>query len=110
MTPARIVHNWDFEARSVSQASKQYLFLMYRRPVIDVGRINPGLFAVAQELGQVHALRKKVILLKKYLSVCRIAAGAQMLQTLADRQHFVDGPDFYSLRDLVDTHSGKVKE
>ena len=29
-TPARIIHNWDFEPRPVSQATKQYLYLMHR--------------------------------------------------------------------------------
>jgi len=29
-TPARVVHNWDFTPSSVSQAAKQYLFLMHK--------------------------------------------------------------------------------
>ena len=39
-TPARIIHNWDFSPRPVSQATKQYLFLMQRKPVIDISQAN----------------------------------------------------------------------
>ena len=39
-TPARIIHNWDFVPRPVSQATKQYLFLMQRKPVIDISQTN----------------------------------------------------------------------
>jgi len=40
---------------------------------------------------------------------CRLAQEARLLRSLeGDKQHFVDGPDFYSMADLVDTHSGKL--
>ena len=35
----RIIHNWDFEPRPVSQATKQYLYLMHRKPV-SITRLN----------------------------------------------------------------------
>ena len=56
-TPARIIHNWDFEPKPVSQATKQYLYLMQRKPVIDIAEANPKLFAVVQELVEVAELR-----------------------------------------------------
>ena len=105
-TPARIVHNWDFSPQQVSQATKQYLHLMLRKPVINVRAENPKLFAVVQELAQVDHLRHNVMLMKKYLVVCRIAAEAKILLHLVARQHFVDGPDLYSLQDLLDVKSG----
>jgi len=107
-TPARIVRNWDFTERPVSQATKQYLHLMIRKPVINVRRENPKLFAVIQELAHVDHLRHNVMLMKKYLVVCRIAAEAKILLHLVARQHFVDGPDLYSLQDLLDIRSGAL--
>jgi len=107
-TPARIVHNWDFTEVPVSQATKQYLFLMIRKPVINVRLENPKLFAVIQELAHVDHLRHNIMLMKKYLVVCRIAAEAKILLHLVARQHFVDGPDLYSLQDLLDIKSGTL--
>ena len=67
------MRNWDFEPRFVSQATKQYLSLMSGKPVINIKQENPKLFAVVQELDQVHQLRKNIIILKRYMVVCRIA-------------------------------------
>ena len=79
-TPARIIHNWDFEPQPVSQATKQYLYLMQRKPVVDISEANPKLFAVVQELVEVQELRCNIILMKKYLTVCRIG-NVQFLMT-----------------------------
>jgi len=105
-TPARIIHNWDFEPRPVSQATKQYLFLMQRKPVIDIAQANPKLFAVVQEMVEVSDLRSTIMLMKKYLTVCRIAAEEKILLNLVSRQHFVDGPHLYSMQDLMDIKAG----
>ena len=58
VVPARVVHNWDFDPRPVSQAALQYLDLMERRPVIDILRLNPGLAVVVQELSSVASQRQ----------------------------------------------------
>ena len=107
-TPARIIHNWDFEPRPVSQATKQYLYLMQRKPVVDIAEANPKLFAVVQELVEVAELRMNIILMKKYLTVCRLASDEKLLLHLVSRQHFVDGPHLYSIQDLMDVHSGSL--
>jgi hypothetical protein len=107
-TPARIVHNWDFEPRSVSQATKQYLYLMHRKPVIDIAEANPKLFAIVQELVEVAEHRANLMLMKKYLTLCRIALEEKLLLHLISRQHFVDGPHLYSLQDLADVKSGSL--
>ena len=67
----RVVRNWDFEPRPVSQATKQYLSLMSRKPVINIKQENPKLFAVVQELDHVHQLRKNILIMKKYMMVKR---------------------------------------
>jgi len=107
-TPARIIHNWDFEPRPVSQATKQYLYLMHRKPVIDIAAANPKLFAVVQELVEVAQMRSNIMLMKKYLTVCRIASEEKLLLSLISRQHFVDGPNLYSMQDLIDIKNGTL--
>ena len=102
------MHNWDFEPRPVSQATKQYLSLMARKPVINVKQENPKLFAVVQELEHVHQLRKNIIIMKKYMTVCRIAQQQKILLHLLSRQHFVDGYELYSFQDLIEVKNGSL--
>merc|ERR1711976_394062 len=84
----------------------EYIYLMNKKPVLNLSKLSPKLFAVVQELGQVRKYREDIMLMKKYLVVCRIALEQKTLLQLQNRQHFVDGSDYYSLQDLVDTKSG----
>ena len=61
---------------------------------------------MVQELVEVSTLRAKIMLMKKYLTVCRIALEEKILLHLVSRQHFVDGPNLYSIQDLIDINSG----
>ena len=74
--------------------------------MIDIAEANPKLFAVVQELVEVSNLRSKIMLMKKYLTVCRIASEEKILLNLVSRQHFVDGSTLYSMQDLVDVKTG----
>ena len=85
VTPARILRNWQFEELEVSQASSQYLMLMLRRPAINVQTVNPTLFAVVQEMDVVRKGRRKIISMKEYLKVCRIASEQKILLQLSSR-------------------------
>ncbi|XP_059082878.1 differentially expressed in FDCP 8-like [Tigriopus californicus] len=109
ITPARVVMDWDFEPRPVSQASKQYLFLMQNKPVLKVHEINSCLHAAIPELGVVQQLRNTIIVMKKYLTVCRLAGEQRLLLLLANRQHFVDDADHYSMTDLLEVNSGVLQ-
>ena len=110
VTPARIICNWDFAPREVSQASKQYLYLMANKPVINIKTSNEKLFAVVQELNHVQQMRETIILMKKYLTVCRLASEQKILLHLAPKQHFVDHSDFYSIQDLLEVKSGSLAD
>ncbi|KAF6018195.1 hypothetical protein EB796_023488 [Bugula neritina] len=57
--PARILHNWDFIPRRVCRASKQYLRLMYHRPVLAVEQHNKYLLNYVEELSEVKKLVRK---------------------------------------------------
>merc|ERR1712113_1244673 len=81
---------------------------MQRKPVVDISEANPKLFAVVQELVEVQELRCNIILMKKYLTVCRIASDEKLLLHLVSRQHFVDGPNLYSIQDLMDINNGSL--
>lgn len=104
--PARIIHNWDFTPMPVSQAALQYLGMMKRRPVIDLKQLSPGLTIITAELSSVVRQRSSILMMKSYLTVCRVAAQFKLLRKLEERQHFVDTEHHYSLQDLIDVESG----
>ena len=76
--------------------------------MIDIAAANPKLFAVVQELVEVAQMRSNIMLMKKYLTVCRIASEEKLLLNLVSRQHFVDGPNLYSMQDLMDVKNGTL--
>lgn len=107
-SPARILANWDFQPRPMAQASLQYLSLMARKPLLHLAQAAPGLAAVIEEVSTVATQRSQLMSMKKYLVVCRMAQEERLLTHLKDRQHFVEGPDMYSLQDLVDLEGGQL--
>jgi len=103
--PARIVHNWDFEEKTVSECNKQFLSLMFRKPNIHLESINPRLFYFVSELNTVKRIREDIIVMKQYFMTCREASSKKMLRLLEERQHFVDNSFMYSLQDLIDVQT-----
>jgi len=51
--PARIICNWQFEKKSVSQASYQLLNYKYKSKMYDLEKLNPKLFTYLESLGQI---------------------------------------------------------
>ena len=105
-SPARIIHNWDFTPVPMSQAALQYLNLIIKKPLIDLLMINPSLSAVIQEVSSVIKLRQRIMSMKKYLMVCRIAGEERILTQLQERQHCVDNSHMFTLQDLMDVQTG----
>ncbi|KAG8183615.1 hypothetical protein JTE90_025166 [Oedothorax gibbosus] len=108
--PSRVIHNWDFEPQKVCRASLQYLRLMVKKPILNLESLNPTLFALVTDLGQIKKLREDILLMKQYFVTCHIAQDQKLLLLLRDRQHFVEGATIYSLQDLIDASSGKLLE
>lgn len=107
-SPARVIHSWDFTPRPMCEASLQYLAILNNRPLLDLGRLAPGLTAVMEEVGAVVKQRQELLAMKRYLEVCRLARQEKLLTKLRDRQHFVDNAHMFSFQDLKDLHSGQL--
>ncbi|KAL0279818.1 UNVERIFIED_CONTAM: hypothetical protein PYX00_001300 [Menopon gallinae] len=106
--PARVILNWDFKERKVCRASKQILKLMTKLPVLKLEELNPTLFATIEELTTVKNLRQQLIQIKKYLTSCKTALECDLLWNMADRYHFVENENSYSIQDLLDLRSGEL--
>lgn len=100
--PSNITHNWDFEQRLVSRQSLQEINLFYERPVIKLELKNAKLFVFVQKLGSIKKLRNYLILMKKYLDVCKLALAEKLVdKTVGSRRYLFESMEFYSLYDLV---------
>ena len=57
-------------------------------------------------------MRRKILKIKEYLVVCRVAAKDRLLakHLAGERHHFVDDSIYYSMQDLVDIHNGKLMD
>lgn len=51
--PARVICNWEFEKKCVSQASFQLLNYMYKSKIYDLEKHNPKLFMYLDSLSQI---------------------------------------------------------
>ncbi|GAB6026755.1 hypothetical protein CHUAL_013259 [Chamberlinius hualienensis] len=108
VSPARVLHNWDFEPHKVCRASKQFLQLLRKKAVLNVAEINPMLFSFVEELSQVKKMRNELLVMKKYFLSCKDALENKILLLLSSRQHFVENADIYSMADLEDINSGEL--
>ncbi|XP_029640714.1 differentially expressed in FDCP 8 homolog B isoform X1 [Octopus sinensis] len=103
--PARVVSNWDFEPQKVSRASRQFLKLMLKKPVLDLEKHSPLIFNMSEELRQILKLRKDILIMKQYFIRCQFAREDKLLLLLQKRQHFVENSNMFSLQDLIDADS-----
>ncbi|XP_065161432.1 differentially expressed in FDCP 8 homolog isoform X2 [Atheta coriaria] len=108
VTPARIIHNWDFEQKPVCQATLQLIKVTLTRPIINLEKLNPKLFAIVHELDLVRRTRIELNLMRKYLLVCREAQKDHLLWKSVDTPHLIETTDLYSLVDLYEASNGEL--
>ena len=53
-------------------------------------------------------LREEILIMKKYLLLCKNVMNQKYLLMLKDRQHFVECSDVYSMQDFLDVQSDKL--
>ncbi|XP_058461602.1 differentially expressed in FDCP 8 homolog [Malaya genurostris] len=107
--PARVTNNWDFVPRKVCRASLQQIRLICERAIINLEQNNPRLFALVPKLMQVKKIRQKLLHMKRYLTVCRIAEELKLIRTtIGARRHLMQTVDIYSVTDLVEVDNGHL--
>ncbi|CAH0384202.1 unnamed protein product [Bemisia tabaci] len=110
VSPARVIHNWDFNAYPVCRASYQLLTLKLHKPLISLEKLNPRLFGLLDELGRIKKLREDILVLKRYLITCRIALEKNLAWKFCQkRRYFLEDADRYSLQDLIDIKNGALE-
>lgn len=109
--PGNIIHNWDFEQRSVSRQSLQEINLFYERPVVKLEEINPKLFIFHQKLATIKQKRLNLMEMKRYLDVCKFALNLKLIdKTVGSRRYLIQSTDFYSIYDLVCVENSSMND
>ncbi|VDK34126.1 unnamed protein product [Taenia asiatica] len=111
--PRDIIECWDFTPKPVSFATKKFLDSISPHPLIDIGLINPSLFACVPKLLSLRLLRRTLSLLWSLVSRCSEAASRSLVLTLKHRSYMLDNLDTidrYSLQDLQDVQNGDLEE
>ena len=109
VVPARVIHNWDFRNRSVSQRAKETLAILHDRPTIDLQQCNPLLLNHVEEVLEFSRLRREIKQMTRFLKQCRFAgAEPKLLDALADRPYLYKTESMYSIRDLVELKDGSL--
>jgi hypothetical protein len=109
--PANIIHNWDFQQKSVSRQSLQEINLFYEKPVINLEEINPKVFVFVQKLRVAKEKRQILMEMKKYLDVCRFALESKLVNNIVgSRRYIVENSHDYSIYDLVCIENSSLRE
>ncbi|KAJ8283012.1 hypothetical protein COCON_G00055310 [Conger conger] len=108
LIPARLVHNWDTTRHKVSKQAKEFLEFVYEEPLLDVARLNPGLYAHCEGLAAVLRLRQRLQSLRAYLFSCRATVAEDLRRRIFPREYLLQHIHLYSLSDLQQVIDGKL--
>lgn len=57
VTPARIIHNWDFTLKPVSRKSYRIITFMKQKPILfDILQLNSMLYGLVDELSLIKVI------------------------------------------------------
>lgn len=102
-------NNQDPSNHFVFPATLQELALTIDRPIIDLETKNPKLFIYVQNLSLVKKLRTNLNDMRRYLTECRLASTAKLLDgMIGTRRHLVQCINMYSVADLIGIENGSI--
>ncbi|MBN3305412.1 PKHM1 protein, partial [Amia calva] len=107
--PSLIIHNWDLAAREVSRPAMKFLAQIAHEPLINMERLNPGLYSHVDQMMQIYNSRQKLRLLGDYLKTCRSGAIKNMQAKLQHRHYLLESAHKYSVADLRQIAEGQYE-
>nr|CAH8827351.1 unnamed protein product [Trichobilharzia regenti] len=111
--PRDIITNWDFSPKPVSQITHQFLSALHNRPVINLAKLNPILYAAIPDLYLIRQLRRTLVLLWHQIVQCDGKTVRKLRDCFHSRMYMlrnISDIDVYSVIDLILAHSSKLKE
>ncbi|XP_077302151.1 differentially expressed in FDCP 8 homolog [Arctopsyche grandis] len=103
--PARVVHNWDWEKRQVSQAAYQLLSLTKNTNLINLDTSNEKLYNFVTELDYARKMRNDLKVMMKYLVACK--KGNALVN--GEMVNLAETPKLYSMAILESVREGQFE-
>ncbi|KAI1304265.1 Differentially expressed in FDCP 8 -like protein B [Halotydeus destructor] len=98
--PARVLHNWAFDLKSVSRRSLQILSYAKRKPVLfNILELNTMLYGLVDELTMLKRMRLELSQMVQYIKLCSKTKPNFDIQSYL---YEADQCDSYSFGDLTD--------
>ncbi|CAL8078910.1 unnamed protein product [Calicophoron daubneyi] len=110
--PREVIFNWNFTYYHVSQTTKSFLNGLYNKPVINLAKLNPTLYAIVPELLVVRQLRRALIHLWHQIVRCDAKAASDIRRALHPLDYMLyslNDLDLFSMSNLVDVQSGHLQ-
>ncbi|OON19346.1 hypothetical protein X801_04789 [Opisthorchis viverrini] len=111
--PRDVIYNWDFSLQPVSQPTRSFLGELFNRPVINLAKIHPSLYAVIPELLVIRQLRRALILLWHQIARCDAKSASDLQRCIRPLDYMLislNDLDLYSMHDLCRVQSGELQK
>ncbi|KAF4522537.1 hypothetical protein B566_EDAN009985 [Ephemera danica] len=106
--PSRVLLNWDFRKYPVSRKAAEFLTEIHAQPLLDVSKINIGLYSCCDDMAQLQNLRIQLNLLRAYLFTCREPVIAELQKKVWPHEYLYEHVHLYSVNDLQQIPSGTL--
>lgn len=107
--PARVVMDWDWRERIVSDRGRAWFEANQEKALINLKTTNPRLYSHVPALDETRKLREKLHLVSMYLFTCRESVAEDFRRRLWPKEYLRSDIDLYSFTDLVDVKSGSLQ-
>ncbi|TGZ74592.1 hypothetical protein CRM22_000856 [Opisthorchis felineus] len=111
--PRDVIYNWDFSLQPVSQPTRSFLGELFNRPLINLAKIHPSLYAVIPELLVIRQLRRALILLWHQIARCDAKSASDLQRCIRPLDYMLislNDLDLYSMHDLYRVQSGELQK
>uniref|UniRef100_A0A1I7TSH2 RUN domain-containing protein n=1 Tax=Caenorhabditis tropicalis TaxID=1561998 RepID=A0A1I7TSH2_9PELO len=107
--PARVVMDWDWKERAVSDRGRSWYEANQEKALINIKTTNPRLYTHVPALEETRKLREKLHLVSMYLFTCRESVADDFRRRLWPKEYLRSDIDLYSFADLMDVKSGSLQ-
>uniref|UniRef100_A0A094ZCG0 Pleckstrin homology domain-containing family M member 1 n=1 Tax=Schistosoma haematobium TaxID=6185 RepID=A0A094ZCG0_SCHHA len=99
--------------KPICQITHQFLSALHNRPVINLAKLNPILYATIPNLYLIRQLRRTLVLLWDQIIRCDGKTAEKLCECMDGRMYMlqnINDIDIYSIEDLILVQSSKLEE
>ncbi|CAB3404234.1 unnamed protein product [Caenorhabditis bovis] len=108
--PARVLMDWDWRERLISDRGRSWIEANREKPFINVLEKNPKLYSHVSEMEATRNLREKLQFVSMYLFNCRESVAEDFRRRVWPKEYLHNDIHKYSFSDLCDVKSGSLQK